>query len=53
MKRAIRYRIQLKHPHCQPVVSRERRRSDKDTQTLIDTVKGMEVAGLIQPSESP
>ena len=51
--RAIHCRIQLKDPRCRPVVSRERRRSDKDTQTLIDTVKEMEAAGLIQPSESP
>jgi transposase InsO family protein len=53
VKRAIHCRIQLKDPHCRPVVSRERRRSEKDTQTLIDTVKEMEAAGLIQPSESP
>ncbi len=53
VKRAIHCRIQLKDPRCRPVVSRERRRSDKDTQTLIDTVKEMEAAGLIQPSESP
>ena len=53
VKRAIHCRIQLKDPHCRPVVSRERRRSDKDTQTLIDTVKEMEAAGLIRPSESP
>ena len=53
VQRAIHCRVQLKNPLCRPVVSRERRRSNKDTQTLIDTVKEMEAAGLVQPSESP
>ena len=51
VQRAIHCRITLKNPLCRPVVSRERRRSNKDTQTLIDTVKEMEAA--VQPSESP
>ena len=53
MKNAIRCKITLKDPNCRPVVSRERRRSPKDVQTLIDAVKEMEAAGLIQKSDSP
>lgn len=53
LQRAIHCRIQLKEPNCRPVVSRERRKSPLDTQTLIGQVKEMEAAGLIQPSVSP
>lgn len=53
MKNAIRCKITLKDPNCRPIVSRERRRSPKDVQTLIDAVKEMEAAGLIQKSDSP
>jgi hypothetical protein len=53
MKNAIHYKIQLKDPHCRPIAQRERRRSPKDVQTLIDAVKEMEAAGLITDSDSP
>ena len=52
-KNAIQCRITLKDPNCQPVRSKQRRRSPKDTQTLIGCVREMEAAGLIQKSESP
>ena len=45
--------VKLKDPNCRPIVSRERRRSPKDVQTLIDAVKEMEAAGLIEKSDSP
>lgn len=53
MKNAIKCQIRLKDPNCRPRVSRERRRSPKDTQILIEAVKEMEAAGLIQKSTSP
>ena len=53
MKDAIHCAVQLKDPNCRPVVSRERRRSPHDTSTLIQAVKEMEAAGLIQKSVSP
>ena len=53
MKDAIHCAVQLKDPNGRPAVSRERRRSPHDTSTLIQAVKEMEAAGLIQKSVSP
>jgi len=53
VRNAISCTVKLKDPACRPVVSRERRRSPKDVQTLIDAVKEMEAAGLIEKSDSP
>ena len=53
LRNAVHCTVKLKDPNCRPVVSRERRRSPKDVQTLIDAVKEMEAAGLIQKSDSP
>ena len=50
---ALQCRVTLKDPHCKPACSKQRRRSPKDTQTLIGCVKEMEEAGLITRSESP
>ena len=52
VQRAVKCRIQLKDPKCQPVKSRERRRSPKDTATLKQIVEEMLAKGLIRPSES-
>jgi hypothetical protein len=53
VRNAISCTVKLKDPACRPVVSRERRRSPKDVQTLIDAVREMEAAGLIEKSDSP
>jgi transposase InsO family protein len=53
MKDAVHYAIRLKDPNCQPISSRERRRSPQEIQTIIDAVKEMEQAGLIEDSISP
>ena len=50
---ALQCQVTLKDPNCKPVCSKERRRSLRDTQTLIACVKEMEEAGLITRSESP
>jgi len=50
---AVHHEIQLKDPNCRPVACRERRRSPKETQAIIDQVKEMEAAGLIEDSVSP
>ena len=50
---AVHHEIRLKNPDCRPIVCRERRRSPKDTQAIIDTVREMEAAGLIEDSVSP
>ena len=50
---ALQCRVTLKDPNCRPVCSKQRRRSPRDTQTLIACVKEMEEAGLITRSESP
>ena len=50
---ALQCRVTLKDPNCKPACSKQRRRSPKDTQTLIGCVKEMEEAGLITRSESP
>jgi hypothetical protein len=50
---SIRCHVTLKDPNCRPVCSKQRRRSPKDTNTLIACVKEMEEAGLITRSESP
>ena len=51
--KALQCRVTLKDPNCSPVCSKQRRRSPRDTQTLIACVKEMEQAGLITRSESP
>jgi transposase InsO family protein len=53
MRKAVHHVIRLKDPNCRPKASRERRRSPKDVQTLIDAVREMERAGLIEDSVSP
>jgi hypothetical protein len=53
LSRAIHCEITLKDPNCRPVVSRARKRSPPDVQTLIDHTREMEAAGLIQKSDSP
>lgn len=53
LSKAIHCRITLKDPNCRPIVSRSRKRSPRDVQTLISTVREMEAAGLIQKSNSP
>ena len=50
---ATHCKITLKHPDCRPVCCKQRRRSVKDTNTLIACVREMEAAGLIVKSESP
>ena len=50
---ALQCRVTLKDPNCRPVCSKQRRRSPRDTQTLIACVKEMEEAGVITRSESP
>jgi hypothetical protein len=50
---SLQCRVTLKDPNCKPVCSKQRRRSPRDTQTLIGCVKEMEEAGLIVRSESP
>jgi transposase InsO family protein len=49
----LQCRVTLKDPNCKPVCSKQRRRSPRDTQTLIACVKEMEEAGLISRSASP
>ena len=51
--KALQCHVTLKDPNCKPVCSKQRRRSPKDTQTLIACVKEMEEAGLIARSDSP
>jgi hypothetical protein len=53
LSRAIHCKITLKDPNCRPIVSRARKRSPLDVQTLIDSTREMEAAGLIQKSDSP
>jgi hypothetical protein len=53
LAKAIQCKVTLKDAQCRPVISKERRRSPADRQTLIDSVKEMEKAGLIRPSRSP
>ena len=48
VRNAISCTVKLKDPACRPIVSRERRPSPKDVQTLIDAVREMEAAGLIE-----
>ncbi|MGH9655582.1 MAG: retroviral-like aspartic protease family protein, partial [Bryobacteraceae bacterium] len=50
---AIHCEVRLKDPNCRPVVSPERRRSEKDISTLRQCTEEMIKAGLIQPSVSP
>ena len=50
---SVQCHVTLKDPNCKPVCSKQRRRSPRDTQTLISCVKEMEEAGLITRSESP
>ena len=50
---AVQCKVTLKNPDCRPVCSKQRRRSPKDTSTLIACVREMEAAGLIVKSESP
>jgi hypothetical protein len=50
---SVQCHVTLKDPNCKPVCSKQRRRSPRDTQTLIGCVKEMEEAGLIVRSESP
>ena len=51
--RAVQCKVTLKNPDCRPVCSKQRRRSPKDTNTLIACVREMEAAGLIVKGESP
>ncbi|MGH9619265.1 MAG: RNase H-like domain-containing protein [Bryobacteraceae bacterium] len=53
LKGAIKCEVRLKDPNCRPVVSPERRRSEKDISTLRRCTEEMIKAGLIQPSISP
>ena len=53
LKRAIHCHLTLHDPGCRPSVSKERRKSPKEVETLIDATKEMEEAGLIVKSESP
>ncbi|MGH9652398.1 MAG: retroviral-like aspartic protease family protein, partial [Bryobacteraceae bacterium] len=53
LKGAIHCEVRLKDPNCRPVVSPERRRSEKDISTLRHCTEEMIKAGLIQPSVSP
>ena len=53
MKGKVHYTIRLISSNCRPRADRERRRSPKDVQTLIEAVREMEQAGLIEDSVSP
>ena len=53
LRRAISCQLTLYDPNGRPVVSKERRKSPKEVETLIEAVKEMEAAGLIVKSESP
>ena len=53
MKGKVHYTIRLVSSNCRPRADRERRRSPKDVQTLIEAVREMEQAGLIEDSVSP
>ena len=53
LRRAISCTLTLRDPAVRPVVSKERRKSPKEVETLIEAVKEMEAAGLIVKSESP
>jgi transposase InsO family protein len=53
LRRAISCHLTLHDPNARPVVSKERRKSPKEVETLIEAVKEMEAAGLIVKSESP
>ena len=49
--RSFAYELKLE-PNVQPIVERERRRSPEDVKVMIDTVKEMEAAGMVEDSES-
>jgi transposase InsO family protein len=53
LRRAISCQLTLRDSNVRPVVSKERRKSPKEVETLIEAVKEMEAAGLIVKSESP
>lgn len=53
LRRAIHCHLTLHDPNGRPAVSKERRKSPKEVETLIDNIKEMEAAGLIVKSESP
>jgi transposase InsO family protein len=53
LRRAISCQLTLRDSAVRPVVSKERRKSPKEVETLIEAVKEMEAAGLIVKSESP
>ena len=50
---AVQCKVMLRNPDCRPRCSKQRRRSPKDTNTLIACTREMEAAGLIVKSESP
>ena len=50
--KAVKCEVHLKDPSCRPVADAQRRRSQKDIDTLIAATKEMEQAGLIRPSTS-
>lgn len=51
LSRSFAYELKLE-PDVQPIVERERRRSPEDIKVMIDTVKEMEAAGMLEDSES-
>jgi transposase InsO family protein len=51
-EKAVKCEVILKDPSCRPVADPQRRRSQKDIDTLIASTKEMEQAGLIRPSTS-
>ena len=53
LSRAIHCHLTLRDPAGRPSASKERRKSPKEVETLIDNIKEMEAAGLIVKSESP
>ena len=50
--KAVKCEVHLNDPSCRPVADAQRRRSQKDIDTLIAATKEMEQAGLIRPSTS-
>ena len=50
--RAVQCEVTLRDSTCQPAADQERRRSQRDIDTLIAATKEMEQAGLIRPSKS-
>ncbi|HEY4389146.1 MAG TPA: reverse transcriptase family protein, partial [Ktedonobacteraceae bacterium] len=51
-EKAVKCEVILKDPLCRPIADPQRRRSQKDIDTLIASTKEMERAGLIRPSTS-